>query len=155
MIEPEAKTQNIDEQKSAVLFISLPQSGGAIHGRSAKFSANPVIGTGAMSVPIATSLRRSGFGTQLSLSYDSSSSNGPFGFVGDVLCPQSHTRSTKPSPGILMLSIQISPSSQALKIWRRCIARMRMAIGWRTRQLTMVSIETRSTTGFLIPLAAS
>ena len=33
-----------------------------------------------MSVPIATSPGRSGFGPQLSLSYDSGAGNGPFGF---------------------------------------------------------------------------
>ena len=45
-----------------------------------KFAANPVTGTGTMSVPIATSPGRSGFGPQLSLTYDSCAGNGPFGF---------------------------------------------------------------------------
>jgi len=45
-----------------------------------KFAANPVTGTGSTSVPIATRPGRSGFGPQLSLSYDSGSGNGPFGF---------------------------------------------------------------------------
>ena len=35
--------------------ISLPKGGGAIHGIGEKFAANPVTGTGSMSVPIATS----------------------------------------------------------------------------------------------------
>jgi hypothetical protein len=53
--------------------VSLPKGGGAIRGMGEKFAANPVTGTGSMSVPIATSPARSGFGPQLSLSYDSGS----------------------------------------------------------------------------------
>jgi RHS repeat-associated protein len=60
--------------------ISLPKGGGAIHGIGEKFAANPVTGTGSMSVPIATSPGRSGFAPDLSLSYDSGGGNGPFGF---------------------------------------------------------------------------
>jgi hypothetical protein len=50
--------------------ISLPKGGGAIRGIDEKFSANPVTGTGFMTVPISTSPGRSGFGPLLSLSYD-------------------------------------------------------------------------------------
>jgi len=60
--------------------ISLPKGGGAIRGMGEKFAANPVTGTGSMMVPIATSPGRSGFGPQLSISYDSGAGNGPFGF---------------------------------------------------------------------------
>ncbi|MEQ1660151.1 MAG: SpvB/TcaC N-terminal domain-containing protein, partial [Hylemonella sp.] len=59
--------------------LSLPKGGGAIRGMGEKFAANPVTGTGAMSVPIGTSPGRGGFGPQLSLSYDSGAGNGPFG----------------------------------------------------------------------------
>ena len=59
--------------------VSLPKGGGAVRGIGEKFAANPVTGTGSMSVPIATSPGRSGFGPQLSLSYDSGAGNGPFG----------------------------------------------------------------------------
>lgn len=58
-----------------------------------KFSANPVTGTGSMTVPIATSPGRSGFGPQLSLSYDSGAGNGPFGFGWHLSLP-SITRKT-------------------------------------------------------------
>ena len=58
-----------------------------------KFAANPVTGTGSMSVPIATSPGRSGFGPQLSLSYDSGAGNGPFGFGWSLSLP-SITRKT-------------------------------------------------------------
>ncbi|NGZ10914.1 MAG: hypothetical protein CV088_16265 [Nitrospira sp. LK70] len=68
-------------------IISLPKGGGAIRGMGEKFAANPVTGTGSMTVPIVTSPGRSGFGPQLSLSYDSGSSNGPFGFGWSLSLP--------------------------------------------------------------------
>ena len=73
--------------------ISLPKGGGAIRGMGEKFAANPVTGTGSMSVPIATSPGRSGFGPQLSLSYGSGAGNGPFGFGWSLSLP-SITRKT-------------------------------------------------------------
>src|SRR5438034_5357051 len=73
--------------------ISLPKGGGAIRGIGEKFAANPVTGTGSMTVPIATSSGRSGFGPQLSLSYDSGAGNGPFGFGWSLSLP-SITRKT-------------------------------------------------------------
>ena len=84
------------ENKSGLIqapTISLPKGGGAIRGIGEKFAANPVTGTGSMSVPIATSPGRSGFGPQLSLSYDSGSGNGPFGFGWSLSLP-SITRKT-------------------------------------------------------------
>ncbi len=73
--------------------VSLPKGGGAIRGIGEKFAANPVTGTGSMSVPIATSPGRAGFGPQLSLSYDSGAGNGPFGFGWSLSLP-SITRKT-------------------------------------------------------------
>jgi RHS repeat-associated protein len=73
--------------------ISLPKGGGAIRGIGEKFSANPVTGTGTLTVPIFTSPGRSGFGPQLSLSYDSGAGNGPFG-LGWRLALPSITRKT-------------------------------------------------------------
>ena len=73
--------------------VSLPKGGGAIRGMGEKFSANPVTGTGSLSVPIYTSPGRSGFGPQLSLSYDSGAGNGPFGFGLSLALP-SITRKT-------------------------------------------------------------
>src|SRR5256712_980609 len=73
--------------------ISLPKGGGAIRGIGEKFAANPVTGTGSMTVPIATSPGRSGFGPQLSLSYDSGAGNSPFGFGWSLSLP-SITRKT-------------------------------------------------------------
>jgi Salmonella virulence plasmid 65kDa B protein/Insecticide toxin TcdB middle/N-terminal region len=73
--------------------ISLPKGGGAIKGMGEKFAANPVTGTGSMSVPIATSPSRSGLGPQLSLSYDSGAGNGIFGLGWNLSLP-SITRKT-------------------------------------------------------------
>jgi hypothetical protein len=73
--------------------ISLPKGGGAIRGIGEKFAANPVTGTSSMTVPIATSPGRSGFGPQLALSYDSGAGNGPFGFGWSLSLP-SITRKT-------------------------------------------------------------
>jgi hypothetical protein len=78
--------------------ISLPKGGGAIRGMGEKFAANPVTGTGSMSVPIATSLGRSGFGPQLSLSYDSGSGNGPFGFGWSLSIPAITRKTAKGLP---------------------------------------------------------
>jgi hypothetical protein len=57
--------------------INLPKSEGIIRGIGEKLEANPVTGT--MNVPIATSPGHSGFGLQLSFSYDSGSGNGSYG----------------------------------------------------------------------------
>ena len=73
--------------------ISLPKGGGAIKGIGEKFAANPVTGTGSLTVPIATSPGRSGFGPQLSLSYDSGAGNGVFGLGWNLSLP-SITRKT-------------------------------------------------------------
>ena len=59
--------------------IVLPKGGGAISGMGEKFAANPVTGTGSLSVPIAVTPGRSGFGPQLTLSYNSGSGSGIFG----------------------------------------------------------------------------
>ncbi|MFU1927405.1 SpvB/TcaC N-terminal domain-containing protein [Bordetella hinzii] len=58
------------------------------------FAANPATGTGSMSVPIAASPGRGGFGPQLSLSYDSAAGNGPFGLGWSLSLP-SVTRKTE------------------------------------------------------------
>src|SRR5215472_2870552 len=88
-----APTQSRAEQKQVPPSISLPKGGGAIRGIGEKFAANPVTGTGLMSVPLATSPGRSGFGPQVSLSYDSGAGNGPFG-IGWSLSLPSITRKT-------------------------------------------------------------
>src|SRR6266568_1798897 len=78
--------------------ISLPKGGGAIRGIGEKFAANPVTGTGSMSVPIATSPGRSGFGPQLSLSYDSGRGNSEFGFGWSLSLPAITRKTDKGLP---------------------------------------------------------
>src|ERR1700716_3471690 len=78
--------------------ILVPKGGGAIPCIGEKFAANPVTGTGSMSVPIATSPGRSGFGPQLSLSYDSGAGNGPFGFGWSLSLPAITRRTDKGLP---------------------------------------------------------
>lgn len=78
--------------------ISLPKGGGAIRGMGEKFAANPVTGTGSMTVPIATSPGRSGFGPQLSLSYDSGAGNGTFGFGWSLSLPAITRKTDKGLP---------------------------------------------------------
>src|SRR5437764_1694070 len=78
--------------------VQLPKGGGAIRGMGEKFAANPVTGTGSMTVPIAASPGRAGFGPQLSLSYDSGSGNGPFGLGWSLALPSITRRTDKGLP---------------------------------------------------------
>ena len=97
-------TSNQDEKNTSsnnqisVPSISLPKGGGAIRGIGEKFGANPVTGTGSMTVPIATSPGRSGFGPQLSLSYDSGAGNGSFGFGWSLSLPAITRKTDKGLP---------------------------------------------------------
>jgi RHS repeat-associated protein len=89
-----------DQDKGLVAppVISLPKGGGAIRGMGEKFAANPVTGAGSMTVPIAVSPGRSGFGPQLSLSYDSGGGNGPFGFGWNLSLPAITRKTDKGLP---------------------------------------------------------
>ncbi|MGH7909119.1 MAG: SpvB/TcaC N-terminal domain-containing protein, partial [Thermodesulfobacteriota bacterium] len=78
--------------------ISLPKGGGAIRGIGEKFSANPVTGTGSLSIPIFTTPSRSDFYPKLSLSYDSGSGNGPFGLGWDLSIPSIIRKTDKGLP---------------------------------------------------------
>ncbi|GGP94048.1 SpvB/TcaC N-terminal domain-containing protein [Streptomyces melanogenes] len=73
--------------------VSLPKGGGAVRGIGEKFESNAANGTGSLSVPLALSPGRSGFGPSLTLSYDSGAGNGPFGFGWHLSVP-SVTRKT-------------------------------------------------------------
>jgi hypothetical protein len=81
--------------------LTLPKGGGAIRGIGEKFAANPVTGAGSMSVSIASSPGRSGFGPQLSLSYDPGTGNGPFGFGWSLLLPSITRKTDKGLPRYL------------------------------------------------------
>ncbi|MFF4606443.1 SpvB/TcaC N-terminal domain-containing protein [Streptomyces sp. NPDC001339] len=78
--------------------VSLPKGGGAIRGIGEKFSANPVTGTGTLSVPLAVSPGRSGFGPSLELSYDSGAGNGPFGLGWHLGLPSVSRKTDKGVP---------------------------------------------------------
>ncbi len=81
--------------------ITLPKGGGAIRGIEEKFAANPVTGTGSLSIPIATSPGRSGFGPQLSLSYDSGAGNGSYGLGWNLSLPSITRKTDKGLPKYL------------------------------------------------------
>jgi RHS repeat-associated protein len=78
--------------------ISLPKGGGAIRGIGEKFAANSATGTGKLTVPLALSPGRSGFGPQLALSYDSGSGNGPFGIGWSLAVPLISRKTDKGLP---------------------------------------------------------
>ncbi len=84
--------------KSGPPSLSLPKGGGAIRGMGEKFAVNPATGTGSLSVPILTSPGRSGVGPKLSLSYDSGSGNGVFGFGWSLSLPAITRRTDRGLP---------------------------------------------------------
>ena len=94
----DTKDAGSDQPQPSAPTISLPKGGGAIRGIGEKFAANPVTGTGSMSVPLATSPGRSGFGPQLSLSYDSGAGNGPFGLGWSLSLPSITRKTNKGLP---------------------------------------------------------
>lgn len=81
--------------------ITLPKGGGAIRSMGEKFAANPVTGTGSLTVPIALTPGRSGFGPQLTLSYDSGAGNGAFGFGWNLALPSVTRKTDKGLPQYL------------------------------------------------------
>jgi virulence plasmid B protein len=97
---PRAKPEGTASQQFRVEApqLTLPKGGGAVRGIGEKFAANPVTGTGSLTVPIYTSPGRSGFGPQLSLSYDSGSGNGPFGFDWSLALPAVTRKTDKGLP---------------------------------------------------------
>jgi RHS repeat-associated protein len=78
--------------------LSLPKGGGAIRGIGETFTTNPVTGTATVSVPIAVSPGRAGFGPQLSLGYDSGGGNGPFGLGWNLNVPDIARRTDRGLP---------------------------------------------------------
>lgn len=59
--------------------IQLPEGGGALSGIGEKFSPDLFTGTGNFTVPIDVPAGRNGFQPELSLTYSTGNSNGPFG----------------------------------------------------------------------------
>lgn len=81
------------EPASPLPSVSLPVGGGAIRGIGEKFAANPVTGSASLSVPIYASPGQAALSPHLSLSYDSMTGNGAFGFGWSLDVP-SITRKT-------------------------------------------------------------
>jgi hypothetical protein len=96
-----AQGESTDGTPSSPPAISLPKGGGAIRAMGEKFAANPVTGTGSLSVPIYTSPGRSGFGSELSLAYDSGTGNGSFGFGWSLFIPSITRKTDKGLPQYL------------------------------------------------------
>ena len=96
-----SKSPSLDGFSVSPPPLTLPKGGGAIRGIGEKFGANPATGTGSLSVPIPTSPGRSGFGPQLSLSYDSGAGNGPFGFGWSLSLPTITRKTDKGLPRYL------------------------------------------------------
>ena len=88
-MEDRQKQQGRDHDgfSHSVPAVSLPKGGGAIRGIGETFAANPATGTSSVTVPLAFSPGRQGFGPQLSLTYDSGAGNGPFGFGWSLSLP--------------------------------------------------------------------
>ena len=96
--------------------ISLPKGGGAIKGIGEKFGVNPANGTGSLSVPVFTTPGRSKFSPDLSLSYNSGSGNGPFGFGWSLSVPAITRKTDKGLPDISTPKNLTSIFSQGWKI---------------------------------------
>jgi RHS repeat-associated protein len=107
-VKPPPATAEHDKQKGpaetsqpGIPSIALPKGGGAIRGIGEKFGVNPATGTGSLTVPLATSPGRSGFGPSLALSYDSGSGNGPFGLGWSLSLPALTRKTDKGLPRYL------------------------------------------------------
>ena len=103
--------------------LSLPKGGGGIRGIGEKFAANPVTGTGSMTVPLATSPGRSGFGPSCRSPHDSGSGNGPFGFGWNLSFLPSLERRTRGCRNTGTRRSQTSMSSPGPKTWSRFSSR--------------------------------
>src|SRR3979411_1177348 len=89
------------DQQFSPASITLPKGGGAIKGIGEKFAANPVTGTGSMTIPLPVSPGRSGFTPGLALSYDSGAGNGPYGFGWSLGYPTITRRTDRGLPQYL------------------------------------------------------
>ena len=82
--------------------ISLPKGGGAIRGLGEMLPMNPATGSASRQIPIYTSLGRSGFGPQLSLSYAPGQAMVPLAGDGASMRPggkQAHLSRRRPPIG--------------------------------------------------------
>jgi RHS repeat-associated protein len=96
-----ANAEGRKNQGTSPPAVSLPKGGGAIKGIGEKFAANPVTGTGSLTVPLPLSPGRGGFTPALALSYDSGAGNGPYGFGWGVGYPSVTRRTDRGLPRYL------------------------------------------------------
>lgn len=78
--------------------LSLPKSGGAIHGIGETFQPSLFTGTGNFSIPIAVSPGRADFGPKLTLQYSTGSGNGCFGLGWQLSVPRVSRKTEKGIP---------------------------------------------------------
>ena len=91
-----------DEKKTTELPpISLPKGGGAIRSLGEKFATNPQTGAAGLTVPIPTTGARGDSKVALSLSYNSSSGNGAFGYGWQLTAPSITRKTDKGLPRYL------------------------------------------------------
>ena len=95
---PQGNVTPTDELLLAVPSVELPRGGGAVQGIGQTFQANPVTGTGSMSVPLPVSPGRGGVQPELQLSYDSGAGNSPFGHGWQVGIPNIQRKTSKGLP---------------------------------------------------------
>ena len=81
-ISPQNETQQ--GSSAGIPVVQMPKGGGAIKGIGEKFQANPVTGTGNVSIPLPVTPGRGGFTPELNLSYDSGSGNSVYGLGWNV-----------------------------------------------------------------------
>jgi hypothetical protein len=112
--------ESTDGTRSSPPAISVPKGRGAIRGMAERFSTNPVTGTGSLSFPLYTSSGRSGFGSLLSLSYDSRAGNGAFGWGWSLSLS---TITCKTDKGLLSIETPKNPIASPCprrKTWCQC-----------------------------------
>jgi RHS repeat-associated protein len=85
---PEAPSAKAEPSPADAIYkppsLSLPRGGGALRSIGETFKANPVTGTGGLTIPLPISPGRAGGTPSLALTYDSGSGQGPFGIGWSV-----------------------------------------------------------------------
>ena len=99
---PDAQRNGQPDQESApadlLPAVTLPKGGGAIRGLGEKLSVDAATGATSMTLPLPLSPGRSGFTPALSLRYDSTAGNGPFGFGWSIGLPAITRKTDKGLP---------------------------------------------------------